>query len=59
MTAAEQQYLGALLAVLKDGIRNRLNIEGVLKTDSERDTYTAVPATLQTIEDHLCQFDAI
>lgn len=42
MTAAEQQYLGALLAVLEDGIGNRLNIEGVLKTDSERDTYTAV-----------------
>lgn len=42
MTAVEQQYLGALLAVLKDGIANRTNIEGVLKTDSEPDTYTAV-----------------
>jgi len=42
MTAVEQQYLGALLAVLKDGIGNRLNIEGVLKTDSEPETYAAV-----------------
>lgn len=42
ITAAERQYLGALLAVLKDGAANRMNVEGVLKTDSERDTYTAV-----------------
>ena len=42
MPAAERQYLLQLMTVLKDGAANRENIAGVLKTDSEPDTYGAV-----------------
>jgi hypothetical protein len=44
MPAAERTYLQDLMTVLNDGITNRRNIEGVLQTASEPDTYRAVYA---------------
>jgi hypothetical protein len=42
ITAAERRYLQQLMAVLDDGIKHRRDVEGVLKTESEADTYAAV-----------------
>ena len=42
ITAAERRYLQQLMAVLDDGIRHRRDVEGVLKSESEADTYAAV-----------------
>ncbi|HEY7203080.1 MAG TPA: hypothetical protein VIA61_02215 [Methylomirabilota bacterium] len=51
MTIAERRYFAELTGLLDDGIANRLHVDGVLKSESSAETYTAAFETYRRRQD--------